>query len=482
MPKPRPGESKDAFVNRCIPIVIRDGTAKDQSQAVAVCHSLYKQHSGNRGEDMPGNILAFIYESAWAITEQSLETIISIASRENLDFDVSTMQKNVGIFRTEGSPLSTAPRVWMRGDTAVIPVIGPIFPRANLFTQVSGATSIQSLTADFRAALESEEVSSIILYVDSPGGQVTGVQEFASLVYESRAIKPVKGYIYGQGASAAYNIVSATSEIISADMAIAGSIGVLSAVKDNREQEKKSGVRTVEFVSSVSPNKTINFDDKESLGKVQRMVDALGKVMVENIARFRGITSENVLEQYGQGDVFVGQVALEHGLIDRIGTFEALVKEMNTSSSITLMKGEGSMDLETLKSQHPETYAAAVAIGKKEAEASFSTKLEAAKVEGATAERERIKNIETIKVPGAAAVIAEMKFEPTATKESVAVAILEKQQETAAKQQGNIADDAQALADQTGQVATGQEEGTDTAADAEAKAAEAAMVDGINSK
>jgi ClpP class serine protease len=441
---------------------------------------------------MPANnVISFIFESAWAITEQSLEMIISIANRENNDFIPENLIKNEGVFRTSGSPLNGTSSVWMRGSVAVIPVIGPIFPRANLMTEISGATSIQRVTADFQKALQSKEVRSIIFYIDSPGGQVTGVQELASLIYESRAIKPIKGYVYGQGASAAYNIVSATSEIISADTAIVGSIGVLSAVKDTREKDRKEGVRTVEFVSSVSPNKTLNFEDDKSLSKVQRMVDALGKVMVENIARFRGVSSETILQQYGQGDVFVGQTALDRRLVDRIGTFESLVNEMDTSSraftgtgivSSTITKGGGSMDLETLKSQHPDVYNAAVAIGKQEAEASFAGKLEAARADGAKAERERIQNIESIKVPGAQAVIEKMKFDPKATKESVAVAVLEDQQKRTETAAGKIGKDAQALANQVGQVATGQEEGTDTNASAEEKAALDAMVDGINKK
>ena len=32
MPKPSAGESEQDFVSRCIPIVLKDGTAKDQQQ------------------------------------------------------------------------------------------------------------------------------------------------------------------------------------------------------------------------------------------------------------------------------------------------------------------------------------------------------------------------------------------------------------------------------------------------------------------
>lgn len=43
MPKLKPGESQDAFVARCIPIVIGDGTASDDDQAVAICNSIFEQ-------------------------------------------------------------------------------------------------------------------------------------------------------------------------------------------------------------------------------------------------------------------------------------------------------------------------------------------------------------------------------------------------------------------------------------------------------
>lgn len=43
MPTPRDDESRDEFVSRCIPIVIEDGTAEDEEQAVAVCNSMWEQ-------------------------------------------------------------------------------------------------------------------------------------------------------------------------------------------------------------------------------------------------------------------------------------------------------------------------------------------------------------------------------------------------------------------------------------------------------
>jgi len=41
MPKPYANESESDFIERCITIVIEDGTADDGSQAFAVCQSIW---------------------------------------------------------------------------------------------------------------------------------------------------------------------------------------------------------------------------------------------------------------------------------------------------------------------------------------------------------------------------------------------------------------------------------------------------------
>jgi hypothetical protein len=42
MPTPREDETQQEFVKRCIPIVLEDGTAENQDQAVAVCNSMWE--------------------------------------------------------------------------------------------------------------------------------------------------------------------------------------------------------------------------------------------------------------------------------------------------------------------------------------------------------------------------------------------------------------------------------------------------------
>lgn len=44
MPTPNPNEKQDDYISRCIPIVMKEGTAKDNKQAAAICHSMWDEH------------------------------------------------------------------------------------------------------------------------------------------------------------------------------------------------------------------------------------------------------------------------------------------------------------------------------------------------------------------------------------------------------------------------------------------------------
>lgn len=54
MPTPRDGETQEDFVQRCIPIVLEDGTAETDKQAMAVCYAMWDEvETGERGGGKP---------------------------------------------------------------------------------------------------------------------------------------------------------------------------------------------------------------------------------------------------------------------------------------------------------------------------------------------------------------------------------------------------------------------------------------------
>jgi ClpP class serine protease len=209
----------------------------------------------------------------------------------------------------------------------VIPVYGPIFPRANLFTEISGATSIDMLTAAFREARADKDVAAIVLDIDSPGGAVTGVSEFAAMVRAST--KPVIAYASGMMASAAYWIGSAAHSIAVADTSWVGSIGVASMYYVDDDD----GV--IEVVSTQSPLKRPDIRSDEGRAIAQRHVDELADVFISAVATYRGVTSEFVTANFGRGDVLIGGAAQRMGMVDAVATFENLVREMRNEYTVT---------------------------------------------------------------------------------------------------------------------------------------------------
>jgi hypothetical protein len=51
MPTPQENEPRDQFIQRCIPQVINEGTARNTAQAYAICINMYDQ--GKKDQDKP---------------------------------------------------------------------------------------------------------------------------------------------------------------------------------------------------------------------------------------------------------------------------------------------------------------------------------------------------------------------------------------------------------------------------------------------
>jgi signal peptide peptidase SppA len=441
------------------------------------------------------NVLQWVLEHKWAITPTALNAIIEIANRDH-EMTTDAIAKaihgsaweryldnkgNVLDFQAleanNYNLLEGTRRVSIAGKTAILPVVGPIFPRANLMS-MSGGTSLQSLSYDFNVALESKEVDSIILNIDSPGGEVTGISEFADMIYKANKQKSIIAYVYGLGASAAYWIASASSEIVMATTGEAGSIGVVAGYTDRKKQKEKSGVSEIEIVSSQSPYKRPDPSTSEGRLQIQEVVDQIAGVFIKSVALHRGVSSQDVVDSYGQGKMFVGEDAVQRGLADRVSTLETLIEEQNTINSGTdnnLFLG-GEMDVKTLKAEHPDVYAEVIALGKAEAESDVNARIEVARLEGAENENARIKEIESINVPGAKKVIAENKFDRTKTADGISTLILKSQQEQMEAMGADLDKDGQDLANLANGVGTDIPVNSD---DAESKAAIDAMIVGI---
>jgi ClpP class serine protease len=319
-------------------------------------------------------IFAQLFGQCWLITEDWMLSIIEIANREG---DIEAVESRLS------SKLEGTETVSYRGNVAIIPVSGPIFPKANLFTRVSGATSIETLATDLTAAIENDEISSIILNVDSPGGHVTGIHEMANMIRTYGQIKPIHGYSGGTAASGGYWLLSACNSVTIDATARLGSIGVVVAMKP------KSPDDPVEIVSTASPLKRVDYTTDEGKAVIVEELDALAEVFVSSVAKFRGVTDKDVLKNFGKGGILVGENAVAVGMADKTGSLEELIALYNEGGHY--MKDKMVVTADNIKTENQEVYTEIFEAGAKSAEskqleqiASLQEQVDSLKVENAT--------------------------------------------------------------------------------------------------
>lgn len=293
----------------------------------------------------------------WAITETALQTILDIAAREN--------EAPEAVAARLGKELQNTHTVLERDGVAIIPVTGPLFRYANLFTQISGASSYEILAQDFTGALDDPNIKGIILDIDSPGGEVNGCAELANMIFGARGRKPIIAYASGDAASGAYWIASAADELVVSETSGLGSVGVVGVYRNAKND--KNAASTIEIVSSQSPNKRLDPESDTGRAKLQTRIDAMAEVFVNTLARNRGIEPQQVLERFGGGDILIGVHAVNAGLADRIGSLEKLISELSSATNPaenqrgfllpTTQQKERIMNKETLSQEHPDLLA-----------------------------------------------------------------------------------------------------------------------------
>lgn len=282
---------------------------------------------------MNERILAAIRSLPWAIMPGYLEAIEAVALRA-LDnpalvtvADDGHEQRRIEALAVAAARAPGTQIAGLRDGIGILPVLGPIFPHATLMTQLSGATSVEVLTSDFRALQASTDAKRILLLVDSPGGVTTGISEFAGLVAASE--KPVFAHVLGTGASAAYWIASQAQEISADPTAVVGSIGVMMS-SSVQEAPDQSGRRDVSVVSSNAPNKRPDMASEDGQAQIRAVLDGIEEVFISAVAKGRGVTEATVRNEFGAGGIKTGKQAKDAGMIDRLSTTEAAISRLTT--------------------------------------------------------------------------------------------------------------------------------------------------------
>jgi signal peptide peptidase SppA len=350
----------------------------------------------------------------WAIKPENLQLLANIALRKNFDPQM--------INPVPGMPMKGARTAIVRGNVAIIPVTGPLFPKASMMDTMCGAVSMEVIAQDISAAMENPNVDGIMLDIDSPGGVAFGPAETADIIAKYAQTKPIIAYVAGMACSAAYWIASAATEIVAHKSAILGSIGVVCAygVQQGLDQD---GYKHFEIVSSNAKNKRPDPTTDAGKAEIMRELNDIERVFIGDVAKNRGVTEETVKTQFGEGGVLIAEDAIRVGMADRLGSFEDALSGFQTSLHLKRKGGQ----MANNKPADP----AATQPGAPQTVDVDAIKA-AAREEGAKAERERILALDEVAVDGAEAMLKEAKADGKTTAEQLALKILKQHKQLGA--------------------------------------------------
>lgn len=314
LPTPRKDEEKNDFISRCMGNDTMKKEYPDQKQRTAICYQQWRDKN-KKGITLFPQIYGM---GLWAILPEQLRVMADYFANYNAsDFEAYRTQQ-VTKFKN------------IEGKIAVLPLHGVITPKPSILGMLFGGTSLDLFGAAFGDAMANKDVGAVLIDIDSPGGSIYGVHEMANRIFNARGKKPIVAMVNNVADSAAYWIAAAAEEIIMTPSGETGSIGVYGIHRDVSEADAKAGLK-VTIISSTkyktedNPHAPLSDDAKAT---IQERINEIYGMMVADIAQGRGVSAEKVKTGFGEGRVFGAARAKATGMVDKIGTYDAVIKQL----------------------------------------------------------------------------------------------------------------------------------------------------------
>ena len=233
-------------------------------------------------------------------------------------------------FRPSGQPTHYA---WFRERVrSLVPGLARMFPAGEvavlrLHGPIVGGGRSADLTELARHLRESRRVPAVVLDIDSPGGSATASDDLFLAFQRLAAKKPVVASIRGTGASGAYLAAMAAQRLLANPTAVVGSIGVISASPRLVKLLERAGVEVSETRAGRLKGMGAPWREEspEEHDKEQQVIEAFYASFVRRVAAGRGLSEERVRE-LATRDVWLGEQALELGLVDEVGDLERAIE------------------------------------------------------------------------------------------------------------------------------------------------------------
>ena len=256
----------------------------------------------------------------FAMEERELEKIISLHNDlEKIKAEASKkdIHEITAIIKSEIENMGDLFEI--KDGIAHIPIVGELSERPSLTAALFGVeqTTFGSIIDNINKSENDPMVEKIIFEVDSPGGNISGLDQTAMAI---KAIKkPTEARVHNMAASAAFWLATQTDKIIALDPTVEiGSIGVAIEIFDDSERDKSRGIKIHTIVSTGAEDKRPDVSTKGGRDKIKDRLTEIHDVFVSRVAEGRGVSEETVREDFGKGGMLIASKALEAGMIDGI--------------------------------------------------------------------------------------------------------------------------------------------------------------------
>lgn len=273
--------------------------------------------------------LAEYRQTPWAIRSEFASALASAVAGGAIELLVPA-ETELEASEAERSAALTA-QVETTGGVAVIPLRGLITPRGSFISLLfGGGGGLEAFRRSLREAVNSDEVGSILIDVDSPGGSTDLVQETAAEIRAHRGEKPIVAIANTDAASAGYYLAAQADEVVVTPSGEVGSIGVFMLHWDESGLNEQMGIDPTYIFAG--PHKVDGNPDEplseEARAAFQATVDEFYEQFIADVAAGRRVSEEIVRQNFGQGRMVTARNAVATGMADTVATYEQTVARL----------------------------------------------------------------------------------------------------------------------------------------------------------
>lgn len=199
--------------------------------------------------------------------------------------------------------------------------------------------SSSDLVKEINSANEDRGIDAVMFRIDSPGGTPVASHEIVRAI--KSLDKPSISVIRELGASGAYWVASGTDFIVSDELSLTGSVGVLGGFFDIHGLLERYNISYERFTGGElkdlgSPFREITEEERIIL---QSKIDLMHDFFLDDVKSNRNLSEEN-FSQVSTGAYFIGLEAIDLGLVDMLGSEEHAILwlEETLNSSVRLIE------------------------------------------------------------------------------------------------------------------------------------------------